>query len=276
MFAERARLFMVDNERGRRIVVRVGIRDYALEKSRPDGQFSGIIWLADADIGTNGAKLIQVHVVMPASDARRFAGQISLVDENGVTVISDIDDTIKATDVRDRKALLRRTFLEPFKPIPGMAEVYRAWADKSGAQFCYVSASPWQLFLPLSEFVKSNGFPAGAFYLKKFRWKDESFLSLFENPQRYKPTVIEPLLRQYPQRQFVLVGDAGELDPEIYADLARRYPKQVACILIRDAAGEPPDSPRFQAAFRGSPPGLWRVFRTPGEVLDLCPPRSGS
>jgi hypothetical protein len=275
-FAERARLFMVDNERGRRIVVRVGKRDYILNESRPDGQFSGIIRVADADIGTAEDRMVRFHAVLPANDPRRFVGQFSLVDDRGVTVISDIDDTIKITGVREREVLLRRTFLEPFKPVPGMAEVYRAWSDKSAAQFCYVSASPWQLFLPLSEFVNSNGFPAGAFYLKKFRWKDESFLSLFENPQRYKPTVIEPLLKQYPRRQFVLIGDAGERDPEIYADLARRYPKQVSRILIRGGTSEPSDSPRYRDAFQGLPPVLWRVFRQPSEILESLPSRSGS
>jgi phosphatidate phosphatase APP1 len=274
-FAERARLFMVDNQRGRTIVVRVGERDHALGKSRPDGQFSGVIRFTEAELGTAGTRAAQIQAVLPAGDSRRFLVQINLADESGISVISDIDDTIKATQVRDRNLLLRRTFLEPFKPVPGMAEVYRAWADKSGAQFCYVSASPWQLLLPLSEFVKSNGFPSGAFYLRKFRWKDQSFLSLFESPELYKPAVIEPLLKQFPQRRFVLVGDAGERDPEIYAGLARRYPQQIARILIRDVTGEPAHSERYRTTFRGLPPGLWQVFRAPAEILDSCPPHPG-
>jgi hypothetical protein len=274
-FAERARLFMVDNQRGRTIVVRVGEREHALGKSRPDGQFSGVIRLPDAELGTTDTRTAQIQAVLPAGDSRRFLGHINLADQSGISVISDIDDTIKATQVRDRSLLLRRTFLEPFKPVPGMAEVYRAWADKSGAQFCYVSASPWQLFLPLSEFVKSNRFPSGAFYLRKFRWKDQTFLSLFESPERYKPAVIVPLLKQFPRHLFVLVGDAGERDPEIYAGLARRYPQQIARILIRDVTGKPADSERYRTAFRGLSPGLWQVFRAPAEIVDSCPPHPG-
>src|SRR5258706_32177 len=109
-------------------------------------------------------------------------------------------DCIKITEVRDRNDMLRNTFLEPFKPVPGMSQVYRAWAERTQAQFDYVSASPWQLFLPLSEFVRSNGFPAGTFYLKNFRLKDKSFRSLFQDPEKYKPAVIEPLLKQFPNR----------------------------------------------------------------------------
>jgi phosphatidate phosphatase APP1 len=139
---ERARLFMVDNQRGRTIIVRVGEREHVFGKSRPDGQFSGVIRLTEAEVGTTGTRTAQIQAVLPAGDSRRFLGQINLAENSGISVISDIDDTIKATQVRDRNLLLRRTFLEPFKPVPGMAEVYRAWADKSGAQFCYVSASP--------------------------------------------------------------------------------------------------------------------------------------
>ncbi len=271
IFAERARLFMVDHERGRRVVVRIGGGEYAVGKSRPDGQFAGVLRLPDAKVRAPGGGPVPVQAVLPADDPRRFLGQISLVEKNGVTVITDIDDTIKVSEVRDRKALLRRTFLEPFEPVPGMAEVYRAWAARSGAQFCYVSASPWQLFPPLAEFVRANGFPAGVFYLKKFRWKDESFAGLFEGPEKYKPAAIEPLLKQFPRRQFVLVGDAGEKDPEIYGSLGRRYPRQVARILIRNVTGPGADSERFKAASRGLRPGVWQVFRSAGEIEESCP-----
>jgi hypothetical protein len=271
LFAERARLFMADHERGRQVVICIGVEVYVLGKSRPDGQFAGVVRLKDPTERAGGGKTMQIQAVLPADDPRRFLGQITLVEESGVTVISDIDDTVKVTQVQDYKVLLRRTFLEPFTPVPGMAEVYRAWADKSGAQVCYVSASPWQLLVPLSEFIRSNGFPVGAFYLKKFRWKDESFLKLFERPEQYKPGVIEPLLKQFPRRQFVLVGDSGERDPEIYARLARRYPHQVARILIRNVTDEPADAKRYQKVFRGLPPGLWQVFRGPEEIAKSCP-----
>ena len=55
-----------------------------------------------------------------------------------------------------------------------MSQVYRNWATNQGAQFYYVSASPWQLFLPLTEFLKANEFPLGVFCLKEFRLKDKS------------------------------------------------------------------------------------------------------
>jgi len=269
LFAERARLFMVDHKAGRKLVVRIGDAEFTLPKSGANGHFSTVIQLSDAQVEKLRSLSAALQVVLPAKDSRKFAGELSFFNDTGIIVVSDIDDTIKITQVRDRGATLRNTFLEPFQPVPGMADVYHQWAEKSGAQFCYVSASPWQLYSPLDDFIRSNKFPAGVFYLKSFRWKDESFFNLFEGPEKYKPTVIEPLMKQFPNRRFVLVGDSGERDPEIYGALAREHPQQVAKILIRDVTDEGPAAKRFLDAFHELPPTLWKVFREPSEIADL-------
>jgi phosphatidate phosphatase APP1 len=263
---------MVDHKGGKRIVVRLGAETFTLGKSASNGKFSGSIHLSEANLAVLRNEPLPLRAVLPRQDPRRIAGEVGFMDDNGVTVISDIDDTIKITQIGDRNAILRNTFLEPFRPVPGMPEVYRAWADKTQAQFTYVSASPWQLFLPLSEFVRSNGFPAGTFCLKDFRLKDKNFWSLFQNPEKYKPTVIEPLVKRFPNRRFVLVGDSGERDPEIYAALARRFPTQVIRIFIRDVTNEPASSGRYERAFHDLPPARWKVFRDPPEILNALEP----
>jgi len=204
-----------------------------------------------------------VTVALPPGDARRFVGEVFLLENTGVSVISDIDDTIKISAVRDRRALLSNTFLRAFQPVPGMAQFYQALAASQPAAFHYVAASPWQLYPALAAGVGSSGFPPGTFHLKAFRWKDRSFRSLFSDPAAYKLAVLEPLLRRFPNRRFVLIGDSGEGDPEIYANLARRCPAQVQRIYIRDVTHEAAVAPRYQAAFRDLPAGLWTVFREP-------------
>jgi hypothetical protein len=67
------------------------------------------------------------------------------------------------------------------------------WRANEGAQFHYVSASPWQLYPALAEFRRTNGFPAGTFHLKTFRWKDESFFDLVQSLLEYKLGVLEPV-----------------------------------------------------------------------------------
>jgi hypothetical protein len=269
VFAERARLFMVDHKGGRKMVVRIGEAEFTLPKTGANGDFSTVIQLSDAQVEKLRSLSAALQAVLPIKDKRIFKGDLSFFDDAGVIVISDIDDTIKITQVLDRKATLRNTFLEPFRPVPGMANVYRAWAEKAGAQFCYVSASPWQLYSPLADFIRSNGFPTGVFYLKSFRWKDETLFNLFEGPEKYKPAVIGPLMKQFPKRKFVFVGDSGERDPEIYGALAREHPQQVAKIFIRDVTKEGPNAERFTRAFRGLPKTLWKIFREPSEIADM-------
>jgi len=270
IFNERARLFLVDHERGKKVFLRFGLKRFAVGKSKPDGRFSGEVRLADAEV--RGPPRIEFDAELPSHDSRSFRGEAFKLEETGLSVISDIDDTIKITEVRDRHAMLRNTFLREFAPVPGMAEFYQMLARSNRAQFHYVSASPWQLYELFAAFVNAHRFPHGTFALREFRWKNRTFLSLFANPEEYKAAVIEPLLRQSPQRRFVLIGDSGERDPEIYAALARKYPRQVAHILIRDVTGEPAITPRYAETFRGLPKELWQVFTTPDELKRLVDP----
>ena len=92
-------------------------------------------------------------------------------------------------------------------------------------------------------------------------------LSLFADPEKYKPKLIEPLLKKFPQRQFVLVGDSGERDPEIYGALARKFPDQIKHIFIRDVTPQQTGKERYRAAFRNLTADDWTVFREPGELL---------
>ena len=266
----RLRGFLVDNERGKDVSVQVGERVFPIGKSPANGHTLGEFQLTDAELkslsGTN-AKSLSFRAVTRTGDTREFHGSARLLGETGISVISDVDDTIKVSHVRDRQALLRKTFYEPFQAVDGMAAVYRAWAT-NGASFHYVSASPWQLYEPLAEFAATNGFPAGSWHMKQFRVKDGSFLALFDSPEHYKPGVIEPMLRQFRQRKFILVGDSGERDPEIYGALARKFPQQIHRIFIRDVTGESAEAPRYLDAFKDVPSAQWRIFKQADAIMD--------
>ena len=272
LFETRLRPFVVDNERGKTLSARVGERVFSIGQSPANGHVRGEFHLADAEqkalVGAD-TKSLSFRAVTRAGDTREFRGTAHLLADTGLSVISDVDDTIKVSHVRDRHALLRKTFYEPFQAVDGMAAVYRAWAT-NGASFHYVSASPWQLYEPLAEFTATSGFPAGSWHMKQFRVKDGSFLSLLDSPEKYKPGVIEPMLRQFPQRRFILVGDSGERDPEIYGALARQFPTQVQRIFIRDVTEESAEAARYQAAFKDVPRETWRIFREPREIQDAA------
>ena len=267
VFAERARLFLVDHERGKKIFVRCGTNEFFVGKSSADGTFGAEVLLREADLNRARPEAgTPFTAVLRPGDLRIFSGVVFPLEAEGVSVISDIDDTIKITEVRDKQATLRNTFLREFQAVPGMAEFYQSLARSNGAAFHYISASPWQLYEPLAAMVTSNGFPAGTFTLKEFRWKNRSFFSLFASPEKYKPGVIEPLLKQFPQRKFILIGDSGERDPEIYGALARKFPTQIIRIYIRDVTNEAAGSERYQKAFRTIPRETWQIFREANQL----------
>ncbi len=271
-FRERAQFFLVDNERHKSITIRLGEMAFNLAPSLPNGHFQTNLHILPDDAARFGLssiltnQIVQFQMIPPKKTIQPVSGVIHLLPATGVSVISDIDDTIKISNVHDRKQLLRNTFCRPYEPVPGMAALYQAWEKSSSCSFHYISASPWQLFLPLSEFARTNGFPDGTFHLKLFRWKDQTFFDLFKSPEKYKLATIEPLLEEFPRRKFILVGDSSEKDPEIYAALARKFPDQIARILIRDTTGEGPDSIRCQTAFAGVRSNLWQIFREPSEI----------
>lgn len=271
IFADRARLFLADNERGKKVSVKIGKAVYPLGASAANGHFAATIKLSVDEVkrlfGADGRILFRA--VTAVGDTREFVGAIHLLEDTGLSVISDIDDTIKISHVLDKKELLANTFHRPFKAVPGMAEMYRGW-EGQGMRFHYLSAGPWQLYPPLAEWVQTERFPHGSFQMKEFRWKDRTALNLFEKPEEYKLPAIEGLLRRFPKRRFLLVGDSGEKDPEVYGAVARKFPEQIIRILIRDVTGENAVAERYATAFGDVPATKWRIFKEAAEVKDAA------
>jgi phosphatidate phosphatase APP1 len=180
-----------------------------------------------------------------AADDYEGKGRARLVEPEGVSVISDIDDTIKITEVpAGKRILLRNTFLRDYAPVEEMKGLYRAYGED--VMFHYVSGSPWQLHKLLGEFVGSN-FPEGAFHMKDVRknlrspesWHD--FVAFSQGDEAtliQKKEQIGRILRAFPRRRFILYGDSGEKDPEVFREMKLLFGEQVSEIHIRDVVGE--------------------------------------
>ncbi len=277
VFRRRADSFLFQRVAGHRVVVDLGGRQLDAGSSDRTGHFATSFDLEDdfvaglgQDIGPEAKWLSYTEVV---DDGAREAatGRIQRIDESGVSVISDIDDTVKVSHVADRRELLKNTLLREFMAVPGMPEAYRRW-EEEGAAFHYVSASPWQLSKCLSAFLGAAGLPAGSMHLKLFRLKDTTPLGRLTARKRSKRKVIEEIMADFPARRFVLVGDSGERDPEVYADVARRRPEQVAGVLIRrvlDRTSASKASLRFDRLARRLPAGSFMTFTSADELATL-------
>ena len=259
-FDRRVRLLAADNERGKRIVVNIAGQRLTLPETASNGHSQETFLLSAAAVSKYARDgVLKCYAALRAGDMRQFSGEVRLVPPRGVSVISDLDDTVKMTFAVDRAKMLAHTLFKDFEAAPGMADLYRDWAEQ-GAVVHFVSSSPWHLYEPLDEFLASERFPIRTWSLKYFRFKDRSLLNLFHKGTETKRSQIEPILQTFPQREFVLVGDSGQEDPEVYAAIMREYPKQVLRIYIRNVTGASPDDERFREVFEGMDPQRWQLF----------------
>ena len=258
---DRAREFLVDHERGKTIVVRVGTRVFQSTPSRPNGDFSVEVALDDVKIGDAPA----YEAVLRENDPRTFAGALRLIAPEGVSVISDIDDTVKDSKVTDRSELLANTFLRPYRSIEGMAEVYDTW-NRQDVAIHFLTGSPWQLYPALWSFLKDSGFPGVEIQMRELRVTGSSGIRYFSSPEGYKTERLREMLARFPERMFVLVGDSGEKDPVVYAAVAKEFPDQVRGVFIRAVSEKHADRDAYREVFAGIDDTEWVIFRDAGAL----------
>lgn len=162
--------------------------------------------------------------------------------EATLAVVSDVDDTVIETGITRGLEVLRLTLLTEVTertPLPGAAELYRALtASRDGrgpAPVFYLSTSPWNLYELLTRFLELRRFPAGPLLLTD--WGPSRTNLLRVPTEDHKLTLIRALLARHPALQVVLVGDTGQLDPEIYATVAQEAPDRVRAVYVRRTAG---------------------------------------
>ena len=189
----------------------------------------------------------------PGQDPVRATAQV-LVPPPGAQfgVISDIDDTVLQSDVTNRLRMARTVFLGNARtrlPFEGVAALYRALrAGSSGSglnPIFYVSSSPWNLYDLLEEFFQIQRIPLGPLFLRDWG------LSGSEVPGRghrgHKLAAIQRILDRYSTLPFILIGDSGQEDPEIYHEVVRTHPDRICAIYIRNILRKPERIEAIQA-----------------------------
>jgi hypothetical protein len=305
----RIRSFVVDNERWKRPKIRLNGKEYSMLPSSKNGHFQTTLMVSERDLYSNDDNDNQSTTRPPdsvdffalSSDGqRRYEGTIHLIPPQGITILSDIDDTIKLTNVTSKREMLRNTFMREFQAVPGMSDLYQKWcrrpltkndnianadADDDGPKPPHVhlhllSASLYQLYEDLEEFRTRSGFPRATFSLKTVRPKKtrQMIQTLLEDPLEFKRRALTRLFHTYPQRHFVLVGDTGEKDPQVYASMAKEYPQQVLTICLRSVSKGPDDnvSTRVQQIMNDYEidDEKWTIFEDPSiELMQMDLPK---
>ncbi len=150
-------------------------------------------------------------------------------------VISDVDDTILETGVQRVGHMVKQTFTGSAltrTPFEGAPELYRDLVSDTNPVF-YVSSSPWNLHAFLVAFLDHREFPRGPVLLR-------DLLGTVEGREQ-KSVRLHEILDLHPTLSFVLLGDSGEHDPQIYAELVRDYPGRILAVYIREVRLDPGD-----------------------------------
>ena len=176
---------------------------------------------------------VPTHVRVLASEDLCAAKPIQLIEPTGISLISDIDDTVKHSAIASgAKEMFRNTFVRDLGDlnVKGVSDWYQELA-KRNVDFHYVSNAPWQLYPLLEKYFKLVGLPPGSFHLKAY---SGMLQGIFEPAAERKRGNLEQLLRDFPERKFILVGDSGEADLEVYTDIVLANPGRILGIFIRD------------------------------------------
>jgi phosphatidate phosphatase APP1 len=180
-------------------------------------------------------------VEMALDDGTAVVAKVVVVDPAAqIGVVSDVDDTILETGIGRGLTFLRAALLTETQnrsPLPGAAALYNALTQRPGQPVrpvFYVSTSPWNLHEMLLEFIALRKFPLGPLQLTDWGPSRAGLLRI--TATAHKTGLVRRMLAEHPQLRLVLIGDSGQLDPEIYAALAREHPDRIAAVYIRRTA----------------------------------------
>ncbi|KAF7321909.1 hypothetical protein MKEN_00713100 [Mycena kentingensis (nom. inval.)] len=200
-----------------------------------------------------------------------------------IRVISDIDDTVKLSGVlTGARSVFHNVFVKEYHDIviPGMGEWYTGmW--KRGVRFHYVSNGPFELLPIIADFFQVSQLPPGSIKLRSYAGRS-LFSGLLSAPAVRKRAGLVDILEAFPESRFFLIGDSGEQDLELYAELASEHPEQILAVFIRDVDAdslEPVEDPTgwkamgFQMNFDALPTAT-PTSTSPAYSLPPSPPES--
>jgi phosphatidate phosphatase APP1 len=176
---------------------------------------------------------VPTHVRVLASENLSATEPVRITEAKGISLISDIDDTIKHSAIASgAKEIFKNTFIRELRDLT--IEGVKEWYTKlysMGVKLHYVSNSPWQLYPLLRSYFSLAGLPPGSFHLKQY---SGMLQGIFEPAAERKRGSLERIMGDFPERRFVLVGDSGEADLEVYTDVVMANPGRVLAVYIRD------------------------------------------
>ena len=201
-----------------------------------------------------------VELVVPTGSV---SARVLVVSPDARTgLVSDIDDTVMVTTMPRPLIAAWNTFVldeTARRPVAGMADLYRdLLRQHPDAPVLYLSTGAWNVAPTLGRFLARHDYPAGPLLLTDWGPTNTGW---FRSGRQHKLGSLERLMRELPHLRWVLVGDDGQHDPEIYDRVAHDHPDRVRAVAIRQltptehtlASGVPQPLPDAREAQRRTP-----------------------
>lgn len=166
----------------------------------------------------------------------RVIGEFLIIGkESEFGTISDIDDTIlvsHATQLFKKLRLIMTKNAKTRLPFEGVAEFYQKLKGSENP-FFYVSSSEWNLYDFLQDFFKVRKIPKGPFLLQEYKSGLRDLLFTGGGSHQHKQDKIKRLMTLFPKLKFILIGDSGQRDTEIYRQALHEFPDRILAVYIR-------------------------------------------
>lgn len=180
-------------------------------------------------------------------------------------IISDIDDTILQTKATEMTKAVQLTFMRNARtrlPFKGVSAFYQALQSGKTTTdhhpIFYVSSSPWNLYDFLKDFCEVRNIPKGVFFLRDLGISQEQFLQSSHGD--HKLAQIQRIMQMYPAMSFILIGDSGQHDPEIYLQAIKDFPNRILAVYIRDVSENERDESVKETVAQAQNLGVQMVF----------------
>ncbi|MFT5194721.1 MAG: phosphatidate phosphatase APP1 [Candidatus Promineifilaceae bacterium] len=184
-------------------------------------------------------------------------------------IISDIDDTVLQSKATNYLAAASLMFFKNAKtrlPFDGVAELYQALHNKEKNPIFFVSSSPWNLHDLLTDFFKYQAIPKAPLFLVDYGFSADQFIK--PGHGEHKLHQIEMILAMYPHLNFILMGDSGQHDPEIYRQVIDQNPGRILAAYIRDVTNEPRDHEVLQIAAEVTASGTDMLLASDSAIIE--------
>ena len=232
----------------------------------PQGDYDGFVQIKDDGLEAgNSTSRIQRLNVYTQGDVNGNATAY-LVPTTGLSIISDIDDILRITEIYQPKQGLLNSFARPFVQWKNMPDIYANWSRSiPDFHFHYLTTTPEQVTRNYMDFIYKT-YPGGSFDTRPLNFSDVSAtLSI-------RKFLLEKIFATFPERKFILVADTSNSDVmSVYPLMLKDHPNQVQCIFLRNtSATDPGDKfPYDTKGFKGLDTNKFMFFKVPDDLSHL-------